>query len=132
MSLLCMLAALAYSLVSLFQYMEGAVIPGWTSLIISSAAASGAVVRSPSPRRVYRQDFHGSAASAPLYCGENIVTGFVPTWEDLRRFVQSLLARRWIRFGLMGGLATLCYALLGLLFVNVWALPCWRATAWPI
>lgn len=34
MSLLCMLAALAYSLVSLFQYMEGAVIPGWTSLII--------------------------------------------------------------------------------------------------
>ena len=34
MSLLCMLAALAYSLVSLFRYMEGAVIPGWTSLII--------------------------------------------------------------------------------------------------
>ena len=51
------------------------------------------------------------------------MTGLVPTWEDLRRFVQSLLARRWIRFGLMGGLATLCYALLGLLFVNVWALP---------
>lgn len=51
------------------------------------------------------------------------MTGFVPTWEDLRRFVQSLLARRWVRFGLMGGLATLCYALLGLLFVNVWALP---------
>ncbi|WP_298035018.1 GtrA family protein [uncultured Desulfovibrio sp.] len=51
------------------------------------------------------------------------MTGFVPTWEDLRRFVRSLLARRWIRFGLVGGAATLCYALLGLLFVNAWVMP---------
>lgn len=34
MGTLCMLAALAYSVVSLFKYMEGETIPGWTSLII--------------------------------------------------------------------------------------------------
>ena len=34
MGSLCMLAALAYSVVSLFKYMEGETIPGWTSLII--------------------------------------------------------------------------------------------------
>lgn len=34
MGTLCMLAALAYSLVSLCKYMEGETIPGWTSLII--------------------------------------------------------------------------------------------------
>lgn len=51
------------------------------------------------------------------------MTGAVSTLEDLRRFVRSLLARRWIRFGLVGGAATLCYALLGLLFVNAWAMP---------
>ena len=34
MGTLCMLAALAYSLVSLFKYMEGETIPGWSSLII--------------------------------------------------------------------------------------------------
>lgn len=51
------------------------------------------------------------------------MTGSVPAWEDLRRFVRSLLARRWMRFGLVGGAATLCYALLGLLFVNAWGMP---------
>ena len=51
------------------------------------------------------------------------MTGLVPAWEDLRRFARNLLARRWIRFGLVGGAATLCYALLGLLFVNAWAMP---------
>lgn len=34
MGLLCMLAALAYSGVSLVKYLEGETIPGWTSLII--------------------------------------------------------------------------------------------------
>ena len=34
MGALCMLAALAYSFVSLFKYLEGETIPGWTSLII--------------------------------------------------------------------------------------------------
>lgn len=34
MGTLCMLAALAYSVVSLFKFMEGETIPGWTSLII--------------------------------------------------------------------------------------------------
>ena len=38
-------------------------------------------------------------------------------------FVRSLLARRWVRFGMVGGTAALCYALLGLLFVNVLGLP---------
>lgn len=47
----------------------------------------------------------------------------VPGWGDLLGLVQNLLGRRWIRFGLVGGAATLSYALLGLLFVNVWALP---------
>ncbi len=51
------------------------------------------------------------------------MTGAVSTLDDLRHFVRSLLARRWIRFGLVGGAATLCYALLGLLFVNAWAMP---------
>ncbi len=47
----------------------------------------------------------------------------VAGWGDLLALVQNLLARRWIRFGLVGGAATLSYALLGLLFVNVWGLP---------
>lgn len=34
MSMFCMLAALAYSCVSLFKYMLGETIPGWTSMII--------------------------------------------------------------------------------------------------
>ena len=44
-------------------------------------------------------------------------------WADLRTFVHDLLARRWVRFGLVGGAATLCYGLLGLFFVTVCALP---------
>lgn len=47
----------------------------------------------------------------------------VPGWGDLLGLVQNLLARRWVRFGLVGGAATLSYALLGLLFVNAWGLP---------
>ena len=47
----------------------------------------------------------------------------VPVWSDLLGLMQNLLARRWIRFGLVGGAATLSYALLGLLFVNVCGLP---------
>ena len=47
----------------------------------------------------------------------------VPGWNELRALVRSLLARRWVRFGLVGGTATLSYALLGLFFVNLCALP---------
>lgn len=46
-----------------------------------------------------------------------------PVWDDLLALIQNLLDRRWIRFGLVGGAATLSYALLGLLFVNVCGLP---------
>lgn len=47
----------------------------------------------------------------------------VPGWGDLRGLLHNLLGRRWIRFGLVGGAATLSYALLGLLFVNGCGLP---------
>lgn len=46
-----------------------------------------------------------------------------PTCEDLRRFVRNLLARRWIRFGLVGGAATLVYFFCGLVFVTLLGLP---------
>lgn len=46
-----------------------------------------------------------------------------PTVEDLRRFVQSLLARRWMRFCLVGGTATLVYYFCGLALVNLLGLP---------
>lgn len=35
-------------------------------------------------------------------------------------FLRKMANRRWIRFGLIGGLATLTYFLLGVLFVTVW------------
>ena len=38
---------------------------------------------------------------------------------EYRYGIARLLERRWIRFGLIGAIATLCYALLGLLFVNI-------------
>ncbi len=37
--------------------------------------------------------------------------------------VRGLLARRWVRFGIVGGAASVSYFLLGLLFVNVAGLP---------
>lgn len=37
--------------------------------------------------------------------------------------VRALLAVRWVRFGIVGGAASVSYALLGLLFVNVLRLP---------
>ena len=37
-----------------------------------------------------------------------------PTCDDLRQFVRRLLARRWVRFGLVGGAATLVYYFCGL------------------
>ena len=42
-----------------------------------------------------------------------------PTFEDLRAFVERLLARRWIRFCLVGGTASLVYFFCGLLLVNL-------------
>lgn len=45
-----------------------------------------------------------------------------PRPADLTAFVRGLLARRWIRFGMVGGAATLAYVLLGLLFVNLWGM----------
>lgn len=46
-----------------------------------------------------------------------------PVAADLAAFVQALLARRWVRFGMVGGAATLTYALLGLFFVRIPGVP---------
>ena len=46
-----------------------------------------------------------------------------PGASDLAAFVRGLLARRWVRFGMVGGAASLSYILLGLLFVNLWGMP---------
>ncbi|MBD5539253.1 MAG: GtrA family protein [Desulfovibrio sp.] len=46
-----------------------------------------------------------------------------PTFEDLRAFVRGLLARRWMRFCLVGGTATLVYYFSGLFFVSLLGLP---------
>ena len=43
--------------------------------------------------------------------------------KRLCNFAGRLMRRRWIRFGLIGGLATISYFLLGLLFVNLMRLP---------
>lgn len=45
-----------------------------------------------------------------------------PRLADLTAFVRGLLNKRWIRFGMVGGAATLTYVLLGLLFVNLWGM----------
>lgn len=50
------------------------------------------------------------------------MTNLTPSWKDLENFVRGLLARRWVRFGLTGGAATLSYFLLGLLFVKQWGM----------
>lgn len=47
----------------------------------------------------------------------------VPGFRWLADMVRGLLARRWVRFGIVGGAASVSYFLLGLLFVNVAGLP---------
>lgn len=46
-----------------------------------------------------------------------------PTWDDLCAFVRGLLARRWMRFCIVGGAASLVYYICGLFFVNLLGLP---------
>ena len=46
-----------------------------------------------------------------------------PTWDDLGAFVRRLLARRWMRFCIVGGAASLVYFGCGLFFVNLLGLP---------
>ena len=46
-----------------------------------------------------------------------------PTWDDLRAFVRRLLAKRWMRFCIVGGAATLVYYFSGLFFVSLLGLP---------
>lgn len=46
-----------------------------------------------------------------------------PTWDDLCAFVRGLLARRWIRFCIVGGAASLTYYFCGLFFVSLLGLP---------
>lgn len=55
----------------------------------------------------------------------------VPGFRWLADLVRGLLARRWVRFGIVGGAASVSYFLLGLLFVNVAGLPTLAATPWP-
>ena len=47
----------------------------------------------------------------------------VPGFRWLVDLVRGLLARRWVRFGIVGGAASVSYFLLGLLFVNMAGLP---------
>ena len=47
----------------------------------------------------------------------------VPGFRWLADLVRGLLARRWVRFGIVGGAASVSYFLLGLLFVNMAGLP---------
>ena len=41
-----------------------------------------------------------------------------PTWDDLCAFVRALLARRWMRFCIVGGAASLVYFGCGRFFVH--------------
>lgn len=45
------------------------------------------------------------------------------TSDEYRRFIRSLLARRWVRFSLVTGLTALVYILLGALLVQLWSWP---------
>lgn len=47
----------------------------------------------------------------------------LPGCSRLAALARGLLARRWVRFGIVGGAASASYFLLGLLFVNVLQLP---------
>ncbi len=45
------------------------------------------------------------------------------TFEEYRKLVHSLFARRWVRYVFVGGLSAFCYILLGLLLVSCWGWP---------
>ena len=47
----------------------------------------------------------------------------VPGCTGIVALVRGLLARRWVRFGIVGGAASVCYFVLGLMFVSVLGLP---------
>ena len=47
----------------------------------------------------------------------------VPGCTGIVALVRGLLARHWVRFGIVGGAASVCYFVLGLLFVSVLGLP---------
>ena len=47
----------------------------------------------------------------------------VPGCAGIAALVRGMLARRWVRFGIVGGAASVSYFLLGLLFVGVLGLP---------
>ena len=46
-----------------------------------------------------------------------------PCCAGIAALVRGILARRWVRFGIVGGAASVSYFALGLLFVNVLGLP---------
>ena len=46
-----------------------------------------------------------------------------PCCAGIAALVRGILARRWVRFGIVGGAASVSYFALGLLFVNVLQLP---------
>lgn len=47
----------------------------------------------------------------------------IPGCAGIVALVRGILAKRWVRFGIVGGAASVSYFLLGLLFVNVLGLP---------
>ena len=47
----------------------------------------------------------------------------IPGCTAIVALVRGMLAKRWVRFGIVGGAASVSYFLLGLLFVSVLALP---------
>ena len=47
----------------------------------------------------------------------------MPGVAGIAALVRSILARRWVRFGIVGGAASVSYFLLGLLFVSMLGLP---------
>ena len=47
----------------------------------------------------------------------------IPGCTAIAALVRGMLAKRWVRFGIVGGAASVSYFLLGLLFVSVLALP---------
>ena len=47
----------------------------------------------------------------------------IPGCTAIAALVRGILAKRWVRFGIVGGAASVSYFLLGLLFVSVLGLP---------
>ncbi|MTJ92010.1 MAG: GtrA family protein [Desulfovibrio sp.] len=47
----------------------------------------------------------------------------MPGCAGIAALVRGILAKRWVRFGIVGGAASVSYFLLGLLFVSVLGLP---------